>query len=87
LIYAEQVKLNLAMEIQMSGKQTQVPPQCRTVDVVTAGRDWFGLGRSASYAAAARGELPVIRIGKRLVAPIAALDRMLEQVSVKKSAA
>jgi len=68
----------------MSAKEQQTR-QCKTVDVVTAGRDWFGLGRSASYAAASRGEFPVIRIGKRLVAPIAALDRMLEQVSVKKN--
>jgi hypothetical protein len=43
------------------------------------------LGRSASYAAAARNELPVIRIGKRLVVPIAALDRMLEQAAAKKN--
>ena len=67
----------------MSGKENKAT-QCRTVDVVTAGRDWFGLGRSASYAAAARGDLPVIRIGKRVVAPIAALDKMLEQAGVKK---
>jgi len=68
----------------MSGKEPQAS-QCRTVDVITAGRDWFGLGRSASYAAAARNELPVIRIGKRLVVPIAALDRMLEQAAAKKN--
>jgi hypothetical protein len=67
----------------MSGKKPQAT-QCRTVDVITAGRDWFGLGRSASYAAAARGELPVIRIGKRFVVPIVALDRMLEAAGAKK---
>lgn len=70
----------------MSDNEKQAPP-CKTVDIVAAGRDWFGLGRSASYAAAARGDIPVIRIGTRVRAPIAALDRMLERASVKKTAA
>jgi hypothetical protein len=38
-----------------------------------------GLGRSASYAAAARGELPVIRVGRRLVV---SLPRLAETLGV-----
>jgi excisionase family DNA binding protein len=40
----------------------------------------LGLSRSAAYAAAARGELPVpvLRIGSRLLVPRAALDRLLD---------
>ena len=38
-----------------------------------------GLGRTASYEAARRGDLPVIRIGKRLFVPIEALRHMLEK--------
>ena len=38
-----------------------------------------GLGRTASYEAARRGDLPVIRIGKRLFVPIEALRSMLEK--------
>jgi excisionase family DNA binding protein len=37
----------------------------------------LGIGRSAAYAAAARGELPTVRLGRRLVVPRAALDRLL----------
>ncbi len=43
----------------------------------TAGRA-LGLGRSATYAAAHRGEIPNIRLGGRIVVPTAALRRMLQ---------
>jgi excisionase family DNA binding protein len=39
----------------------------------------LGIGRSAAYLAAQRGDLPVIRIGRRYVVPRAALERMLDQ--------
>lgn len=35
------------------------------------------IGRNQAYEAARRGELPVIRIGRRYLVPTAALDRML----------
>lgn len=35
------------------------------------------LGRSATYEAADRGDIPVIRFGRRIVVPTAALRRML----------
>jgi excisionase family DNA binding protein len=37
----------------------------------------LGLSRASAFAAAAKGELPTIRIGKRLIVPRAALERML----------
>lgn len=37
----------------------------------------LGIGRNHAYEAAKRGDLPVIKIGKRLLVPKAALDRML----------
>jgi len=37
----------------------------------------LGLGRNASYAAAARGEIPVIKIGARFKVPKVAFERML----------
>jgi hypothetical protein len=49
----------------------------KTLSVPVAGRRYFGLAKNASYAAAARGELPTIRIGSRLRVPIAALERMM----------
>jgi excisionase family DNA binding protein len=48
----------------------------RTVTVPEAGVQ-LGISRNAAYEAAARGEIPTLRIGKRLVVPKAALDRML----------
>ena len=37
----------------------------------------IGLGRGASYAAAKRGEIPTIRVGRKILVPVAALLRML----------
>ena len=37
----------------------------------------LGLGRNSSYEAAARGEIPTIRIGKLLKVPKAAFEKML----------
>jgi hypothetical protein len=51
----------------------------KTLSVPQAGRRYFDLSRGASYAAAARGEIPVIRIGRKKRVPIPALDRMLQQ--------
>jgi excisionase family DNA binding protein len=49
-----------------------------TYDVVEAGR-LLGLGRNASYEAAKAGQIPTIRIGRRLLVPKAALDRLLNE--------
>jgi excisionase family DNA binding protein len=45
--------------------------------VPEAGR-LLGLGRNAAYAAAKRGDIPTIRIGRRLVVPKAAFHRTFE---------
>ena len=37
----------------------------------------LGIGRSSAFDAIHRGELPYLRIGKRIVVPVAALERML----------
>jgi excisionase family DNA binding protein len=42
----------------------------------------LGIGRSAAYQAVARGELPSLRIGRRLLVPRSALDRLLTGESV-----
>lgn len=55
---------------------TAEPP--KTLSVPEAGRRYFGLGRGSSYAAAAKGELPTIRIGRLLRVPVVALERMLD---------
>jgi len=37
----------------------------------------LGIGRNSAYAAAHDGAIPTIKIGKRMVVPVAALDKML----------
>jgi len=38
----------------------------------------LGIGRDQAYAAAHRGEIPIIRIGRRYLVPVEALNRMLQ---------
>jgi Helix-turn-helix domain len=38
----------------------------------------LGIGRNTAYEAARLGQIPVIRVGKRLVVPVAALERLLQ---------
>jgi hypothetical protein len=51
----------------------------KTLGVPEAGRKYFGLGRNASYAAAKRGDIPTIQVGRLLRAPVVALERRLEE--------
>jgi len=57
-----------------------------TISVPEAGRKYFGLSRNGSYDAAARGEIPTIRIGRLLRVPVRALERMLETAGQTKAA-
>ena len=54
-------------------------PDVKTMSVPAAGKLYFGLGRNGSYAAAKRGEIPVIKIGPRLRAVVIALERKLAE--------
>ena len=49
-----------------------------TISVPEAGRRYFSLGRNASYAAAERGDLPVVKTGRILRVPVRALEQMLD---------
>lgn len=42
----------------------------------------LGIGRTAAYDAARTGQIPVIKIGKRLLVPKTALDRMLSEAGM-----
>lgn len=37
----------------------------------------LGIGRNSAYEAIARGEIPVVRIGKRLLVPRVGLEKLL----------
>jgi hypothetical protein len=49
-----------------------------TMTVPEAGKKYFDLSRDASYAAAQRGDIPTIRVGRLLRVPVAAMERKLE---------
>jgi hypothetical protein len=57
----------------------------KTLSVVEAGRQYFDIGRTLSYEAARSGQIPTIRIGKKLRVPVVALEKMLD-VPPKKTA-
>jgi hypothetical protein len=52
-----------------------------TISVPEAGRRYFGLSRNGSYAAAQRGEIPIIEIGRLKRVPVRALEALLNRVS------
>lgn len=56
-------------ESQTLERQTYTVPQAGII---------LGVGRSAAYAAARRGDLPTLRIGGRLLVGRKALQRLLE---------
>ena len=55
-------------------------------DVPEAGA-LLGLSRNASYEAAARGDIPTIKIGRLLKVPKIAFDRMLEAAGQRSGSA
>jgi Helix-turn-helix domain len=57
----------------------------KTITVPDAGREYFGLSRNAAYAAAQRGDIPTIRIGKLLRVPVRALEQIIDAVPVKRA--
>lgn len=50
----------------------------KTITVPEAGEQ-LGLGRNAAYEAAKRGEIPTVKIGRRLLVPRDAVDRILQR--------
>jgi hypothetical protein len=53
---------------------------CRTISVPEAGQIYFGLSRNGSYDAAARGEIPTIKIGRKFRVPVAAMEKKIGRV-------
>ena len=58
-------------------KALPTPDQQPTLNVWPETGQILGLSRGAAYQAVERGEIPVIRVGRRLLVPTAALRRML----------
>ena len=72
----------------MDDRSDAKAPQALRQNVETVGRrlalsveeaaNLLGISRSLAYELAARGELPVLRLGRRIVVPRAALERLLD---------
>ena len=56
--------------MELNGKKTMSVPE--------AGKVYFNLGRNASYAAARRGEIPVIKVGGLKRVPVIAMEERLK---------
>lgn len=56
----------------------------KTLSVPEAGKQYFGLSRGASYAAAANGQIPTIKIGRIIRVPVIAVERMLERAGEQR---
>jgi hypothetical protein len=52
-----------------------------TMSIPEAGKRYFGLSKNGSYDAAARGEIPTIKIGKKLFVPVRAMEALLDSVT------
>jgi hypothetical protein len=54
-----------------------------TISVPEAGRKYFGLSKNGSYDAAARGEIPTVKVGKLRRVPVRAMERLLDEAGSK----
>jgi excisionase family DNA binding protein len=54
------------------------PIERMTVPVWPDAGQMLGLGRNATYDAVARGEIPVLRFGRRILVPRKALERLVD---------
>jgi hypothetical protein len=52
-----------------------------TLSVPEAGKKYLNLGRKGSYAAAERGDIPTIKIGRILRVPVRAMERLLDSAT------
>ena len=60
--------------------------ECKTLSVPEAGSIYFGLSRNGAYQAAGRGEIPTIKVGRKLRVPIAAMERRLDRADTDPAA-
>jgi len=64
---------------------SEVEPQPLTYRIEEAAK-LLGVSRNHCFEAAKRGDIPSIKIGRRLLIPRAALDRMLDGSTAKPAA-
>ena len=65
--------------LKKGGVQLNMGIDKRLCITVPEAAEMLGISRNFAYELVKRGQLPVIRFGKRLIIPRAALERMLEE--------
>ena len=61
-----------------NAKRRAAPVKRQGLTVPEAG-EALGIGRNAAYRAVALGQIPALRLGRRLIVPIPALERLLAE--------
>jgi excisionase family DNA binding protein len=69
----------------LGSEDSEMSPECLTLSVEEAGR-LLGYSRNTAYEAAKRGELPTIRLGRKIRVPRVALQRLLDSAVPHSSA-
>ncbi len=64
------------MKTETAPEALEVPTERKTLTVPEAGKA-LGIGRNQAYEAVRKGLIPSLKIGKRLLVPKAALDKLL----------
>lgn len=57
----------------------------KTITIPEAAQE-LGISRNGAYEAAKRGEIPIVRIGRRLLVPRDAIDQMLRRALANRPA-
>jgi hypothetical protein len=72
---------------QVAGRRRRATSSPRraelTISVPEAGRRYFSMSRNASYAAARRGEIPTVDIGRLKRVPVRLMEQMLDEAGSK----
>jgi excisionase family DNA binding protein len=77
------VQVNNTSEVIMS----PVPEQASVTMTIDDAAKLLGIGRNQAYAAARRGDLPILKLGARYLVLREPLERMLRGETAKKAAA
>lgn len=64
----------------------ELAPDRKTCSVEEAAR-MLGIGRNSAYAAIRDGSIPSLRLGRRVVVPLARLNRLIDGEDAPKDAA
>jgi hypothetical protein len=62
-------------------KRTKRSEPSLTMSVPEAGKHYFGLSKNGSYAAAERGDIPTVKVGKLLRVPVRLMERKLDEAA------